>query len=221
MASVYPGSLDSFTTHSAGQTITSADINKIQDAALAIETTLGTNLANVPAGASVPPPSANTLKAWTWDPVIQTSGTNTITAGTLQVSQLYAASALSLTKAYIYTLTNPTTPTHCFAAFYNSAGSLLATSADIVGTFPGTGLKTFTFSSTAVSAGLFYVGWWMSAAAGCDTAALNNTANQFATALLGSSSYRFATANTGLTTTAPATIGTRTAVNLPIWVAVA
>lgn len=46
MASVYPGSLDSFTTHSAGQTITSADINKIQDAALAIETALGINLVN-------------------------------------------------------------------------------------------------------------------------------------------------------------------------------
>ena len=42
MATNFPASLDSFTTHSSGQVISSADINKIQDAALALETKLGT-----------------------------------------------------------------------------------------------------------------------------------------------------------------------------------
>jgi hypothetical protein len=41
MATSFPGSLDTFTTHSAGQVITSSDVNKIQDSLAAVEAKVG------------------------------------------------------------------------------------------------------------------------------------------------------------------------------------
>lgn len=49
MASSYPGAIDSFTTKSAGQTITAAHVNDMQDAVVAVQTELGTD----PAGSEV------------------------------------------------------------------------------------------------------------------------------------------------------------------------
>lgn len=43
MSSSYPGGLDSYTTHSNGQTIDASHVNNLQDAVTAIETTLGVN----------------------------------------------------------------------------------------------------------------------------------------------------------------------------------
>lgn len=231
MSTNFPTSLDSYSARSSGQVVASAHINNLQDAVAALEAKVGVNSSAVTTSldylvshaaatdyGSVPA-SVNGFKAWNYDPQYLVSTVNTPATGALQVIRMYASSALSLTKAYIITASSPTSPTHFIGALYDSSGNILQTSADNSAALAGGGLKTLTFSATAVPVGQFFFCWWYTAASTMDTAALNDL-NGYGNINLTAAQSRFATANTGLTTAAPSSIGTKTAAAKPIWAAV-
>lgn len=117
MATNFPTSLDTFTTHSAGQVILSSDVNKVQDALLAVETKLGTgtNIADAGGayirgplqisahdgriGQSIQPVAGtiyfwgftNPWTGWTTTTVRWNTTANAGGAGTLQGFALYSA----------------------------------------------------------------------------------------------------------------------------------
>lgn len=228
----FPTSLDSLTNPAPGDVVASALIGKLADAVEALEAKVGVDssavttsldykVAHVSTGVDYGsvPASANGFKAWNYDPQFLVSSTNTLTLGTMYVMKLYAGQALTLTKGWVRNASNAVTPTHFYGALYSSAGALLAQSSDSVSQLGSGGPKFFTFSSTAVSAGVFYFGFWLTAAGSMDMAALNDL-NGYGNTNLAAGSYRFSTADTGLSTTAPSTIGTMTSAVKPIWCAV-
>ncbi len=121
MASSYPGGLDSFTTHSAGQAITSADINKIQDAALAIETALGTNLSNVVS--ANPPDYFKQAAVFANMPRALTSALGSMVSQQALFNGFVAPATMNINSVRVYVQTASSGVTAAYASIYSVASN--------------------------------------------------------------------------------------------------
>lgn len=205
----------SFTTHSAGQIITSADVNLIQTAVNALENSA---FAGGPQPANMPVPA----KAWTIDPGLVAS-TATSNLGLLSLAGIYVAAPITVTKVYTC-VTSAGSTTHAFAGVWTAAagGALLRASTDSTTAGGTTGLVTYTLtSSLALTAGWYYVGFWWAGTVAPQMLANSSGSGTGMNVLTVAGNRRAVTADTGLSTTAPATLGTQTNTNNHYWIALA
>jgi hypothetical protein len=223
MATNFPASLDSFTTHSSGQVITSADVNKIQDSLAAVEAKVGATASAVAGSldnqiARVTPSMSQGFAGWSFDPWASIA-TNTGNVGTVYAHGMWLPTG-TITNTHCYVITGAVT-THFALALYTSAGVLLSQTADKVGDGNVTGLKTYALGTPqAITAGFYYVAMAFTGAsptfftgAGTNSAILNAAG---ATPPIG---FRVATSATAYATTMPSPLGTLSAVGKPFWVA--
>jgi hypothetical protein len=163
------------------------------------------------------------FKSWSFDPSNMTSAAQAQTAGTLYVVRLLANADMVVSSGHIMASTGGTV-TGAYAALYGANDALLQTSANASAQFGTGGMKTFTFASTDIPEGEFYLAYWQTGASPCSVlkgAGAATIAGGEWNVNTATTELRVATANTGLTTTAPATVGTRTAFGSgSIWVAV-
>lgn len=199
--------MTSFTTHSAGQTITSADINLIQTAVNALET-----------GGLQPTSKVHGFAGWSFDPWVSTA-TNTINTGTVYAFGVYLSAGL-ISNCHCYIISGAAT-THFAMGLYTAAGALLSQTADQTSAGSGTGLKTFALGAAqTVNAGYYYVTLALTGssptfftAAGTNSAILDAQSGS-------PNAHRVATSGTAYSTTLPSPLGTLTAAAKPLWVAV-
>jgi hypothetical protein len=133
--------------------------------------TISTGGANVSLAMSPLSPGDLGLKAWNF-PTYQCTGTATFSVvGSVYLSMMHLQYGLTYSNVYVNVLANVGTATagSCFAGLYNSAGTLVATTADlsgVLGTHAGsTGILTFPLATayTPASSGQFYAGMFFNA----------------------------------------------------------
>lgn len=158
-------------------------------------------------GAYTMNPIDHGMTAWTYDPVIATTGTAPTLAGTAQVAKMYIGKATTISNIYTYiTGSGGTGLSNSYVAIYQG-GNLLVQSADQSTSWQSSSTKTIAVTPTAVTAGYIYIVFWVGAATTLPTFARAG-ANSVNNINLAAASARYGTANTGLTTTAPGTLGT-------------
>ena len=177
----------------------------------------GANLFTVPAAGSVYTatgafgeqlPVNHGLTAWTYDPVIATTGSVAVN-GTVYLSKVHIPDDAAITKVYWWVTTAGVTATagQNWVGLYDAAGTRLAATG-VDASVASTGLKTTTIASTSLTAGSFV---WVALVfnAGTPPALARATGNAgLASAVnagLTSGLYRFATNGT-LQTSLPASI---------------
>lgn len=162
--------------------------------------------------------------AWSLPPFAATAGSALATAGTVYLTRLRRVPAGTVTNIIIFLSAGGSTLTvgQCFAALYDSAGTLLGTTADQSTSWASAGFKTMPLSGGSVtrSSGDLYVAKWFNGTTGPSLYRSSNTSATMNNAGLVAPDMETATANTGVTTSAPATLGTQTAAGLHYWVAV-
>ena len=162
--------------------------------------------------------------AWACDPALAAAAPLAMpTAGLVQTVRLKVPASTITNIHFLCTVAGAVlTAGQCFAGIYNSAGTLLKSTADLAALWAGTGLLTAPLVSTqAVSQGDLNVAFYFNGTTGPTLARLNTVstiANANTNTAVGQS--RFATADAGRTTTLAATLGTLTAVASSFWVAV-
>lgn len=210
----------SFTTHSAGQVIASADINLIQTAVNTLENASGGAGGATP-GPADPAHMTTAAKAWVYDPIF----CNTTFSGTdakLALVGLYLPAAITVTKIYAFCSSGASNSTHSFAGIYANAdtGSLLVGSADLVNAGNTPGLVTWTVASTSVGPGWVLAGFFCQANTG-SYAAYNSTSATTNELLAGAGSRRAITQVTGLSTALPGALSGGITLSSPVmWMAI-
>lgn len=242
MATNFPTSLDAYVDPNGGGTLASATPSSeahhtmhanAYDAIAALEAKVGVNgslvttsldykIANIAAGDNGAEKTQG-FSSWAFDTNLCSSAAKTQVSGTLYVMKMYTPLALSVTSSYLICSNAASSPTGAFSALYSSAGALLATSANASAQFTGTGMKNFTFGATAIPVGVFYVAYWQVATAAASvlqSISSATVATGECNVNTSGATLRAATADTGLVATAPATVGAKTALTAPIWMAV-
>lgn len=203
----------SFTTHSAGQVIASADIDLIQTAVNALEGAAPTS--GAPNGG--PLPAMQGFLGWSFDPATSNSSTNPIT-GTVYATGVYLPAG-TVTNLHLYVATGGAA-THCAMGLYSSSGTLLSQTADQTSTTSSTGLKTWALGvPQVVAAGYYYLAMafaggsmpGVTSAAGI-TAAVVNAATGAAPI-----QTRFSSSGTAYATVLPSPLGTLTGSAKTVW----
>ena len=160
-------------------------------------------------------PTAYGLGAWNYDPAF-TTGSSTFASGVPQVVRLQINSAITITNILVGCQGAGSGVTHCYGALYNSSGSLLAQSSDLVGSL-ATGLITFPLSSPqAVAPGFVYAYFW--AITGSTMPSFLCLTNSVTAAVANNGVFRFATDSSAPVTTAPSTLGSLSSTSLRFWV---
>lgn len=164
-------------------------------------------------------PGDHGLITWTGDPEYATANTAVATAGTVYHCKVHCSTSFTATNVIIYVVSAGTVLTagQCFAGLYNSAGSLIASTADISSgatSFATSGSYTFPLAGgpyTNLVAGDYTVAFFFNGTAGPSLARFGNVAAGLINVALSAGNYRHFTdsTNTGRTTTLPATIGTQ------------
>lgn len=164
-------------------------------------------------------------KGWTF-PAEQVSGTGIGTAnGAVTLGRVKVPVAASVSGIALYIVNAGVTLTagQNFAGIYNSAGTLVATTADLSTAWAGTGWMNHSLVGGPFN--LAVGDYWIAVMSNATTRpnfGKNNNALSGAlyNGLLSAANYRFATNGTG-TTALPATItpGSNVSSNLPLWLA--
>ncbi|HEY5667692.1 MAG TPA: glycosyl hydrolase family 28-related protein [Candidatus Saccharimonadales bacterium] len=163
-------------------------------------------------------PSDHSLLAWAYDPALANSGSQ-VGSGTLAVVKVPVSQATTISNIVLYVTTagSGLTTGQCFAGLYNSAGTLLSSTADQSTAWQSTGSKAMALAvPQAVSADFVYVCFYATGTTMPTFA--RSTGNAIDNVNLSASQSRFASANTGLTTQLPGTLGALTASALSWWV---
>lgn len=200
--------MTTFTTHSAGQTIASADINLIQTAVTALE---------AKATPGTWSPTALGFTGYAFDPAFCTNGFSLISSQ-VQVTALSLAAG-TVSNLYCFATATGST-TNLFMALYNAAGTLLSSSTNQAAQATTTGLKTFALSAAqSVTSGTYYAALWLSGATGFTVARAATNLAAPASASVAGTLVRFSTSGTAATSSAPSPLGTLTGSTNAIWVA--
>jgi hypothetical protein len=164
-------------------------------------------------------PGDHGLITWTGDPEYATANTVVATAGTVYHCKVHCPVLFTATNVIIYVVTAGTVLTsgQCFAGLYNSAGTLIASTADISSgatSFATSGSYTFALSGgpyVNLAAGDYTVAFFFNGTGGPSLARFGNVAAGLVNVALSAGNYRhfIDSTNTGRTTTLPATIGTQ------------
>lgn len=198
--------MTSFTTHSAGQTITSSDINLIQTAVNTVE------------GLQSPLHKVHGFAGWSFDPWI-TTNINTITMGTVYAMGMYLPQQV-ITNCHCYVVTAHLT-THMAMGLYKADGTLLSQTADQTSAGNSTGLKTFALGSAqSITAGYYYVTLAATGTSPQFFMAAGSNAGIFDMQTAVAGAHRIATSGTAYSTVLPSPLGTLTAASALLWVGV-
>lgn len=178
-----------------------------------------------PANAEVTPADAGFL-AWNYD-IGELGGSQSVltTAGVMYLIKVNVRVAISVTNVsyYVFTAGATLTSGQCFAGLYNSAGTLIGTSADQSAAWTSTGLKTtaLTGGPFAVSAGFVWVAFLFNGTT-APSLVRNGTPNgNILNSGFTVSTARFASSGSALTSL-PSTItpGSNTLNTIQWWVAI-
>jgi hypothetical protein len=166
-------------------------------------------------------PEDHNLVTWSYDPSVAGSGSAPSSAGVLNLARVHVPVASSATNVILFITTVGSTLTsgQNFAGLYNSAGNLVATTADQTTNWGTTGSKimALTGGPFALTAGDYYVGWFATGTTA--PSFLRGVSQSVANIGLTSSTARYSTGATG-TTAMPATTGTLTGASNAWWVGI-
>jgi len=205
----------------------SAALNDLQSQITTNTSNIATNTSGI---AALQPTNFGALeggyKAWTF-PAEQVAGSGTIPgAGAVTLGKVLVNSAQSVSNVVFYILTGGTglTSGQNFAGLYNSAGTLVATTADQTTNWAGTGWMNTALVGApfSLSAGTYWVA--IMSNSGTTRPTFGRNANLLSGALyngvLSNANLRFATNGTG-TTALPASItpSSNATLNVPYWFA--
>lgn len=173
-------------------------------------------------------PGDHAMVSWSFDPVVAQGNTVVPTAGLLYLVRVHCPAVFTATNVHLYVQAAGATLTsgQCFAGLYTSAGTLVASTADLSSgsqSFATSGAYTFPLAGGPYAnqaAGDYYVGFFFNGTTGPSIVRGGNIAGNLPNALLTSGNYRQAQANTGQTTAMPSTFGTQTASGICWWAAV-
>lgn len=183
---------------------------------------LATRATNLESGTWTP--SQSGWLTWTYDPAL-TAGSTSLVTGQMFMARLDLKAAATVSAIYyaINTAGSTLTAGQNLVGFYDSTGTLLATSADQSGSWTSVGFKTFTLGSPySAAAGTYYVGFLSNGTtpAGILRALGSGTQGAVVNPGLTASNARWATTGAGLTTVpASVTMSGRTLSGGTLWVA--
>lgn len=159
-------------------------------------------------------PRDNGLIASAFDPG-DSSGTLTLTGGTIYLTKLQIARAATPTKLYWYVATQAVTATasQCWVSVLNSSGTILAAPVDVATASETIGLKTTTVAPGALAAGAFVWAAIVLAGSTVGTVAVQNGSAKPTMTNVGltAATLRYATNGTSQTTITNRTPGSNTA----------
>jgi hypothetical protein len=197
---------------------TDTTISRVSAGVLSIE---GKQLSGVNTGDEYIKPSDHNLLGWTYDPIcLAGSNVALATAGKLYLFKIKIVEAMSITNIIADCVAAGTSLTsgQCFVALYQD-GSLIGQSADQSTAWASTGIKTMALAGGpfAVSAGYVYAAFWFNGTTGPAFYRSSGLTEMHNVGLTAANS-RFASSDSSVTTTAPASLGTKTAINIAVWV---
>lgn len=178
-----------------------------------------------PFAPSFPAPSDNGLLGWTGEPRLSIqAGTIMPTAGLLTLIRIRVFGTL-ITNIHMHCTTTATSLTtgQCFAAVFNSAGTLLAATADQSVAWATGGAKSMALTTPqATTFGAFVdVGFFANTAGTLPTfSRCLNSSGAITTIGQNAPNLSVCTADSGLTTAMPGTLGAKTASATAYWVGV-
>lgn len=186
----------------------------------------GIPAANSASSPMAPGPIDMGWKAWTFDPVIVSGGATTVVAGTVYLSKVLVRQPISVSNIHLYVKSAGVTLTASqnFAGIYNSAGSLVAQTADQTANW----VTANTFRNIALTGGPFTLNpgfYWVSVVSnGTTTPGFGRAVSTEGTALYGggvtAANYRFATNSTAQTSLPASFTPSANVISaIPIWFA--
>lgn len=164
-------------------------------------------------------PQDHGLTAWTYDPAMGASGTILATAGTVNFARIHIPFGGPISNIWVLLTSAGTTLTasQCFAGLYNTAGTLLASTADQSTAWGTSGTKSMALTGApiTVTPADYLVGFF---ANGTILPTFLRAVSQNANINLSNANSRFGTASAGNTTVMPSAIGTLAAASNAWWV---
>lgn len=165
-------------------------------------------------------PQDHGLSAWAYDPAMGASGTILGASGTVNFVKIHVPFGGPISNIWVLLTAagSGLTSGQCFAGLYNSAGTLLAATADQSTAWASGGSKSMALTGApiTVTPGDYFVGFF---ANGTTLPTFLRAVSQNANINLSNANSRFGTASTGNTTAMPSTLGTLTAASNAWWAA--
>lgn len=158
------------------------------------------------------------LISWAYDPATAASNQVPTTPGTIYGIRMHVPFATTITNVILYVQTAGATLTanECYAALYNTAGTLLSSTADQSTNWQSTGLKVMPLAAAqAVAAGDYYLGLFFNGTTG--PSLIRGVGSLAGNIGLANASTRFCSGSTGNTTVAPTAFGTMAGTSSTFW----